>query len=187
MQRRLLLPVSSGIAGVAAAHGLAYVLAFPQVSERVAAHPGGHGLWHHAGEFGLLAALLAVLLAAGRGLAPDRSGRAGFWCRLAPTIGWQLSLFMCLEAAERVAAGGSVLGLAGEPVFWIGLAVQAVTAAVVLALLSGIEEIVAAVVRARRPRQRRSGSSGARPTAVLAPRPTPATRAAPRGPPCLAR
>jgi hypothetical protein len=187
MQRRLLLPVSSGIAGVALAHGLAYALAFPRAAERVAAHPGGHGYWHHAGEFGLLAALLAVLLAAGRGLAPDRSGRAGFSSSLAQTVGWQISLFTCLEVAERLAAGGSVLSLPAEPVFWIGVAVQAVTAAVALALLTGIEEIVAAVVRPRRPRQRRPGCSGARPTAVLAPRPTPTTRAAPRGPPCLAR
>lgn len=166
------------------AHGLAYVLAFPRASERLAAHPG-HGYWHHAGEFGLLAALLAVLLAAGRGLAPDRTGRVGFRNSLAQTVGWQISLFTCLEAAERMAAGGSVLGLPAEPVFWIGVAVQTVTAVVVLALLTGIEEIVAAVVRARRPRQRRSGGAAALPSAVLAPRPTPITRPVPRGPPCL--
>lgn len=185
MQRRLLLPAASGVAGVALAHGVAYVLAPPGPTGHLAAHEAGHGYWHHAGEFGLLAALLAVLLAAGRGLAPDRSGPVGFRSGLAHAVGWQISLFTCLEAAERVAAGGSVLGLPAEPVFWIGIALQAVTAAVMLALLTGIEEIVAAVVRARRPRQLRSRPSTVPLAAVLGPRPAAPSRAVSRGPPCL--
>jgi hypothetical protein len=185
MQRPFVLPVVSGVVGVTVAHGLSYALAFPSTSgPSAAAHAAGHGYWHHAGDFAVLAAGVAVLLAAARGLAPDRSGRAGFRTGLAQAVGWQISLFTCLEAAERVAAGGSVVGLPGEPVFWIGVVVQALTAAVVLALLTGIEEIVATAVRVRRTRWRRPGPVRLHSLAVLPPASAPLVRAISRGPPC---
>lgn len=181
MQRRFLLPVASGISGVALAHGLAYALAGPTAAGGAEdGHAVGHGYWHHAAEFGLLAASVAVLLAAARGLSPDRAGRVGFRAGLPRTVGWQISLFACLEAVERVASGGSLPGLFGEPVFWVGVLVQAITAVVVLAVLIGIEEVVAAVADAR-------PAAGwplpdrplVCPLALAVPRQTPAIRAVP--------
>ena len=185
MQRRFVLPAVSGVAGVTLAHGLAYMLASPTTAESAAdPHAIAHGYWHHAGDFGLLAGVLAVLLAAARGLAPDRSGRVGFPVGLAQLVGWQISLFACLEAVERVAAGGSLGGLAAQPVFWIGVGAQVLTAVVILALLTGIEEIVATVVRIRRTRWRRPGPVRLSSFFDFAPTSAAVIRAVPRGPPC---
>lgn len=150
-RRAPLVPAVSGIAGVVLAHAVAYVLAFPEPAARHAAlQASGHGYWHHATDFGLIAAAFGLIMAVGRGLAPVARGRPGIRRALPGLVAWQICLFTCLEVAEGIAAGAPVSTMLAEPVFLIGLILQVAAATAVLFLLVGVERVVAAAVRVRR-------------------------------------
>ena len=186
MRRRIsLLPLASATAGVVLAHAVAYGLASPELAGRVNVLHAGHGYWHHATDFGVIAGALAVLGAAARGLVPVRPTGGGVLRSLPALAVWQICVFTCLESAERVAAGHAVGELLHQPAFLVGMGLQVVTALFMLLVLTGVERAVSAVVRSRRA-----------PPIRPAPAPRcsmvefPLTRvgrsvAQPRGPPCL--
>lgn len=144
-------------AGVAAAHWIAYLIAPPEGhshAEGMAAT--GHRLWPY------LVALAAGALVTGlSGFVADQvkespgASSTALWRhaagRLVPA---QVLAFACLELAERAlfADPGHAGGLIGEPVLWVGIALQVVCAlagAGLLVLFARTIEIIQELVKRR--------------------------------------
>lgn len=159
----------AGVAGVVLAHGLDYVLVLRSPAERAARLAAtGHGWWPTAATAAVGAACLAASMSTARGAAGTvfrhaaHAGTGGSaWHDVRRTALWQVSLFGAVEALERIGAHRSPAELAHGPLFPVGLLLQVVVAAVVVAGLRVFEragEAVAEVVVAgqrRRPREAR--------------------------------
>lgn len=119
-------------AGVAAAHWIAYLIAPPDGhthAEGLAAT--GHRVWPY-----LVALAAGASVAALSGFVSDRFGDdpgasgAALWRHAAARlIPMQVGAFVLLELAERALfADPGHTGLLGEPVLWVGIALQVVCA-----------------------------------------------------------
>jgi hypothetical protein len=156
--------VLAGVAGVVLAHGLDYVLAVHSVAARAQVlAQTGHGWWPSAVGVALASAFLAVSMATARGAAGAVSRRAveaaagTFRRELAWMALWQGALFTGVEAVERVAAHRSPAELLHGSLFPLGLALQVLVAALVVAGLRLVERAGASVAvsfAGRRPRRR---------------------------------
>jgi hypothetical protein len=123
--------------GVVAAHLVAFFLVAPDPSQRAELlEATGHGAWPVLVSLALGAMVAGLAgFAVGRireGDAPPRNLYRGTFGRL---LALQVLGFVLLEALERLAHRGEVLGLLGEPVVLIGLVLAAATAAVGAALI----------------------------------------------------
>lgn len=186
--------VLAGVAGVVLAHGLDYVLIIRSPAQRAAElAQTGHGWWPAAVGAAAAATCLAVAMATGRGATgavfrrAAGSAAATVWRDFGWVALWQSGVFAILEVLERLGAHQSPLELLHGPLFVVGLALQVVVAAGVVAALRGIERAGAAVVggalsgRARPRRARRRVFGSATPPAVVG-GPVPGRHEA-RGPP----
>ena len=102
--------------GVVSGHVVGYGLAGQQ-----AALAGTHT---HLGPLGWIGLALTALVMAWVGLRPEEPRIA----RRSWLVGIQLSSFLCLEAAEHLLAGRSIVELAAEPSLYLGLVAQVATA-----------------------------------------------------------
>lgn len=147
-----ILPLVSGVAGVVVAHAAAYLLAFPSPDVRNhELHNSGHGYWDHAVLFAVVAGVVALVQAAGRGIRRGRAGvapkRCSFGRQLLGLAVWQLALFAGMEVVERAVAGVPPGALLRDPAFVVGVVLQVAVAAVILLLLGGVEHLAAEVAR----------------------------------------
>lgn len=119
-------------AGVAAAHWIAYLIAPPEAhthAEGMAAT--GHRLWPFlvAVAAGAFVAGMSGFVCDRVGAAPGASGAALWRHAAARLIPMQVGAFALLELTERVLwADPGHTGLLGEPVLWIGIALQVLCA-----------------------------------------------------------
>ena len=128
MRRRLPLWFSVP-AGVLAAHAVAYLIAFPDASQRSAILAAtGHGYVRNAGLVAIVGAAVALTLAAARGF------ETRWWDAALRVAALQTGAFIAVEMLERVAVGlGPFAGLAR--IALIGTFVQLAMAAVVATAL----------------------------------------------------
>jgi hypothetical protein len=167
------LPLTGvAVAGAVVGHMVAYVLAVPEPTVRVALLGAtGHAYWTQAiaaaSVLGLasLAATLGRRFRAGRLSGPPQPGeRLG---RLAGQLaGFQVAIYLVQEALERLEAGIPVQALLDLRLLGIGVAVQGAIALALAVLLAAAGRVAEAAGRALRPRPRRAGPAG-RPVADL--------------------
>jgi hypothetical protein len=144
-------------AGVAAAHWIAYLIAPPDGHSHAHGMAAtGHRLWPYfvALAAGALVTGLSGFVADQVGESPGASG-AALWrhaaSRLVPA---QVLAFACLELAERAlfADPTHAGGLLGEPVLWVGIALQvlcALAGAGLLVLFARTIELIQELVARR--------------------------------------
>jgi hypothetical protein len=177
LPRRWFLAATAA-AGVVAAHGAAYLFAYPNGGDR-AQHlrVTGHGYWS-------IAVLLAVGAGAGVLAAAARRGMRGTTVSISPValVATQLALFTGAELIERTAIGVSPAVLVHSPEFALGLALQVVVALAARLLLRGAVA-VGARLAARRPTPRRARPAPVPAGAAVLRAPLRWTRAATRAPP----
>jgi hypothetical protein len=133
----------AAFAGVVVAHGLAYLLAFPQglLRQQVLAETG-HSYWAAAVALAMVCAVVAALTTiadhVGRGIRHDRP--RGPWelyrAALIRLAALQSAVFLLQEVLERVRAGAPVSELLHGDFLVIGLAMQLVVAVVVALVLT---------------------------------------------------
>jgi hypothetical protein len=173
--------------GVLVAHWLAYVLAAPDPHARLELlHRTGHSLWPFfvALSLGALmwgaSGLVLGLFRSDREGARETASIAACSIRL---VAMQATLFVVLEASERLLVEASVTGLWAEPVVLIGLCLQIVVAVAGAGLVAALS-VVAHRLRGRPPRRARAMAALGWDTTVNRPplRPLAETRTA-RGPP----
>ena len=167
------LPLTGvAVAGAVVGHMVAYVLAVPEPTVRVALLGAtGHAYWTQAiaaaSVLGLasLAATLGRRFRAGRLSGPPQPGeRLG---RLAGQLaGFQVAIYLVQEALERLEAGIPVQALLDLRLLGIGVAVQGAIALALAVLLAAAGRVAEAAGRALRPRPRRAEPAG-RPVADL--------------------
>ena len=145
--RRLILGGTAAV-GVLVAHAAAFILAAPNphVREELLASTG-HGYWAVAiaAGVGVFVAGLAGLVWDGlRASVPAPMGDVfrRFSLRLAIL---QITGFVVLEAAERLAAGGSVADLWATSVLGIGIMAQVLVALIGAAVVATLSRVVAAL------------------------------------------
>lgn len=165
----------AALAGAVVGHILTYLVAFVTPHSRQAAlDESGHSYWNLAVATAIAvgvwsAAVLILRHFRQRGLeeVPDR-GLFRSACRLAIL---QVTLFVCLEVGERLAAGAPLRGLIGHDLLPLGLVFQVLVAlglALMLRALATVVEIVARALEVLRPRPLRAWSL---PTPALQPSP----------------
>jgi hypothetical protein len=153
----------AALAGAVVGHILTYLVAFVSPHSRQAAlDETGHSYWNLA----LATAIAVGVWSAGllvlrrfrrtrRGERPE-GGLFHAACRLAML---QVTLFVCLEVGERLAAGAPLRGLIGHDLLPLGLLFQVLVAlglALMLRALATVVEIVARALEAPRPRPLRA-------------------------------
>lgn len=154
----------SGVAGVVAAHSVAYLIAVPDGSLR-AQHLSatGHGYWPIAVGVACVAGLVAMVASGirGRALALARSTTlsTGGPVWTAGLVAWQLVLFSVMEIGERVGTGSAPATLVRDPVFLVGLAIQVLVALLIVSVMRVIERGVELLVDALQ-RRLRQGHAG---------------------------
>jgi hypothetical protein len=139
--------------GVAVAHILAFFLVAPDPARRAAMlEATGHGAWPLVVSLaagGVVAGLAGFAVRRGHEVrTPPRPLFGGIFVRLAVL---QVVGFVFLEALEHLARHDAVLGLLGEPVVLIGVALAAATAAIgafLLVLLAGLIDRLVVLLRA---------------------------------------
>jgi hypothetical protein len=135
-----------GAGGVALTHCVAYYLAIPDGHHRAEVlQSSGHGYWP---LLMTIAIGLGVTALASNVVGPDRGVRSVSFARLATLQG---GAWIVLETTERLVSGHEISGLLGEPVVWIGLALQIVAAGIGAALVRAVA-LLAGTLRGRRPR-----------------------------------
>lgn len=160
---RSLLPAAAG--GLFAAHVLAYLVISPNAAHRHALlHLTGHGYLPRAMGIGAALAAFAAAAAAGRGVSRWRGRVAAplAWAGLAGRLAaLQAAGFVLAEIAERFAVGTPLGGLV--VVLPIGVAAQAVVAAMLAALLCFTERAAESIARSvsRGPVRRAAASTAA--------------------------
>jgi hypothetical protein len=127
--RRTRLVLALG--GVLAGHALAF--------GSPVAHVHGNGVAHlHVTVHGYLPLLAGVVVPAALValvvLAVTEVRERTRHLRLGDLLALQTGLFLAQESLERIAAGGSLSGIVGDPVLWTGLGAQIVVAGAVLGL-----------------------------------------------------
>jgi hypothetical protein len=151
--------------GVLSAHWLAYFLSAPAQLEREhLLSSTGHGDWSLAGALAIGAFTAAFASTAWGRLRRDDPRPS------TTTIAWRLTRlqilgFVALEAAERAAAGESVIDALTEPVVALGVLVQIVVALAGALVTRLVTEVVDRLVFGRTPgpkrAPRRAGYRGA--------------------------
>lgn len=139
-------------AGVALTHILAYFLTAPDPhARRELLEQTAHGYWSYASAVALgvlVAGLSGFVVSRVREHAVRPQSGSGLFFFVAPRlVVFQAFGFLLLEASERAVAGGLDHFL-GEPVVLLGLAVQAVVAAIGALLLVVLSRIVEALIEA---------------------------------------
>jgi hypothetical protein len=160
---RRCITVAAGVAGVVTAHMVAYVLAFADPRQR--AHvlaSTGHGYWSGAVGVVVLAAAIAAAAAVANGAVRSvglaAAGSSPVVPRRRALAGWQLAMFTIVEVVERLAAGAPLSELVHGHEFAIGLGLQIVVAALLVAALDAVERLgarVAGRLTPARPKPRR--------------------------------
>jgi hypothetical protein len=155
----------AALAGAVVGHILTYLVAFVNPHSRQAAlDETGHSYWNLAVAMaiavGVWSAGLLVLRRFRRTRREDQPEGGLFHsaCRLAIL---QVTLFVCLEVGERLAAGAPLRGLIGHDLLPLGLVFQVLVAlglALMLRALATVVEIVARALEAPRPRPLRAWS-----------------------------
>ncbi|MDQ2827129.1 MAG: hypothetical protein M3Y04_09255 [Actinomycetota bacterium] len=143
--------VAAGVAGVGAAHLIAYGLAYADPATRAhVLRDTGHGYFAVALWLAAATATLTVAAVAARGAArvTTRAGISSVVPGLGPLAGWQAGLFLAVEVSER-AITGSPLGetVHGREVL-IGLAVQVVVAAAIVVILGATDRFAGGIATA---------------------------------------
>ena len=165
----------AALAGAVVGHILTYLVAFVTPHSRQAAlDESGHSYWNLAvataiavGVWSAAVLVLRHFRQRGREQVPNR-GLLRSACRLAIL---QVTLFVCLEVGERLAAGAPLRGLIGHDLLPLGLVFQVLVAlglALMLRALATVVEIVGRALEVRRPRPLRAWSL---PTPALQPSP----------------
>jgi hypothetical protein len=161
------LPLTGvAVAGAVVGHMVAYVLAVPSPTVRVALLGAtGHAYWTQAiaaaSVLGLasLAATLRRRFRAGRLSGPPQPGE--HLGRLAAQLaGFQVAIYLVQEALERLEAGIPAHALLDGRLLGIGVAVQAAIALALAVLLTLAGRVAEAAGRALRPRPRRAEPAG---------------------------
>jgi hypothetical protein len=133
----------AAFAGVVIAHGLAYLLAFPQVllRQQVLAETG-HSYWAAAVALAMVCALVATVTTiaehVGRGIRHDRPRNPWqlYRAALIRLAALQSVVFLLQEVLERVRAAAPVSELLHGDFLVIGLAMQLVVAIVIARVLT---------------------------------------------------
>ena len=170
-----------GAGGVALTHCVAYYLAVPDGHHRAEVlQSSGHGYWPV-----LMTIALGLGVAALGSSIVDRGAPSVTFARLATL---QCGAWVVLETAERMISGHGVSGLLGEPVVWVGLALQVLAAGIGAALVRAVVSL-ARTLRGRRARTDHDTPVFAGPSVSIAPsgglRPGVSGRSQ-RGPPVVA-
>jgi cytochrome bd-type quinol oxidase subunit 2 len=133
----------AAFAGVVVAHGLAYLLAFPQglLRQQVLAE-SGHSYWAAAVALAMVCALVASLTTiaehVGRGIRHDRPRNPWelYRAALIRLAALQSAVFVLQEVLERVRAGAPVSELLHGNFLAIGLAMQLIVAVLIALVLT---------------------------------------------------
>jgi hypothetical protein len=161
------LPLTGvAVAGAVVGHMMAYVLAVPSPTVRVALLGAtGHAYWTQAiaaaSVLGLasLAATLRRRFRAGLLSGPPQPGE--HLGRLAVQLaGFQVAIYLVQEALERLEAGIPAHALLDGRLLVIGVAVQSAIALALAVLLAAAGRVAEAAGRALRPRPRRAEPAG---------------------------
>jgi hypothetical protein len=156
IRTRPLVSAAAGIAGVAGAHVIAYVIAYRDPAQRAyVLQQTGHGYWSIAMGVACLAALVTLVVAIRRGIdigARRRApiGTADSVAQIGRLALWQIALFGAMESAERLSVGISPMTLLHSRDFVIGLTFQLILAAAIVIGLRVVERVTAHVTRALR-------------------------------------
>jgi hypothetical protein len=133
----------AAFAGVVVAHGLAYLLAFPQgLLRRQVLAETGHSYWAAAVALAMVCALVAALTTiaehVGRGIRHDRPRDPWqlYRAALIRLAALQSVVFLLQEVLERLRAGSPVSELFHGDFLAIGLAMQLVVAVVIALVLT---------------------------------------------------
>jgi hypothetical protein len=165
----------AALAGAVVGHILTYLVAFVTPHSRQAAlDETGHSYWNLAVAIAIAVGVWSAgVLVLGRFRRTRREERSE--CGLFHSAGrlavLQVTLFVCLEVGERLAAGAPLRGLIGHDLLPLGLVFQVLVAlglALILRALATVVEIVARALQAPRPRPLRAWSL---PTPALQPSP----------------
>ena len=161
------LPLTGlAVAGAVVGHMVAYVLAVPQPTVRVALLGAtGHAYWTAAIAAATVLGLASLATTLGRrfraGLVsapPPPDEHPG---RLAGQLaGFQVAIYLVQEAVERLEAGIPAHALLDGRLLVIGVAVQSAIALVLAVLLAAAGRVAEAAGRALRPRPRREEPAG---------------------------
>jgi hypothetical protein len=161
------LPLTGvAVAGAVVGHMVAYVLAVPSPTVRVALLGAtGHAYWTAAIAAAVvlgLASLAATLgrrvragLLASRPQPGERPGRVA-----AQLAGFQVAIYLVQETLERLEAGIPAHALLDGRLLVTGVVVQTAIALVLAVLLTVVGRVAEAVGRALRPRPRRAEPTG---------------------------
>jgi len=139
-----------GTAGVVLGHTLAYAAVVPDGRSRTALlNVTGHAYWRAAVIAAVLSGVVAAASHVVRSLGPRPDTLPRATARLAA---FQVCVFTLMEVSERAVAHQSVASLFDHHVFFVGVAVQLVVAALLAQGLRLLGRAAAALAeRARRP------------------------------------
>ena len=179
----------AALAGAVVGHILTYLVAFVTPHSRQAAlAESGHSYWNLAVATAIAVGVWSAAVLVLRHLrqrSPDELADRGLLhsaCRLAIL---QVTLFVCLELGERLAAGAPLRGLIGHDLLPLGLVFQVLVALGLALMLRALATVVQIVARTLlEPPRPRSLRSWALPTPALQPSPLLLLEGSgPRGPP----
>jgi hypothetical protein len=161
------LPLTGvAVAGSVVGHMVAYVLAVPSPTVRVALLGAtGHAYWTAAIAAAVVLGLASLVATLGRrvraGLLASRPQPADRLGRVTGQLaGFQLAIYLVQETLERLEAGIPAHALLDARLLVTGVAVQMAIALVLAVLLTVVGRVAEAVGRALRPRPRRAEPTG---------------------------
>jgi len=161
------LPLTGvAVAGAVVGHMVAYVLAVPSPTVRVALLGAtGHAYWTAAIAAASVLGLASLAATLGRrfqaGLLASRPKPADRLGRVAAQLaGFQVAIYLVQETLERLEAGIPVHALLDGRLLVTGVVVQSAIALVLAVLLAVVGRAAEAVGRALRPRPRRVEPTG---------------------------
>jgi hypothetical protein len=169
------LPLTgAAVAGAVLGHMLAYLLAVPQPSARVALLGAtGHAYWTAAIAAATVLGLASVASTLGRrfraGLQPGRlQPSQSVGCLAAQLAGLQIAIYVVQEVLERLEVGIPAAALLNGRLLLVGIAVQVGIAAAVAVLLAVAGRVAEAAGRALRRSLRRPPAVRSRLVALVA-------------------
>jgi hypothetical protein len=161
------LPLTGvAVAGAVVGHMVAYVVAVPSPTVRVALLGAtGHAYWNAAIAAATVLGLASLVTTLGRrfrlGLLSERPSPGEHVGRLAGQLaGFQLAIYLVQETLERLEAGIPPHALVDGRLLAIGVVVQSVIALVLAVLLAAAGRVAEAAGRALRPPPRRAEPTG---------------------------
>jgi hypothetical protein len=161
------LPLTGvAVAGAVVGHMVAYVLAVPSPTVRVALLGAtGHAYWTAAIAAASVLGLASLAATLGRrvraGLLASRPQPSDRLGRVAGQLaGFQLAIYLVQETLERLEVGIPAHALLDGRLLVTGVAVQMAIAVVLAVLLAVVGRVAEAVGRALRPRPRRAEPTG---------------------------